>query len=275
MPLPAWYPLRLIQQIAAGEKSLADISEQAARWNVTEVALYDGLLAPVGPFTPTTVRQLFSAAGVRIALLLCAPDFATPFLSVRQKEHSTAERYVDIAAQLGAAAVRFTAGAEHPGIRREDALGIASENLIALSRIVEERGLVCCVENIIRDTRWESADISAVPDAFRALLKRLEGAPIQVLFNTGNPPLMGSDTLTALADVPQDRLYGVHLSDRAVPNGDYGALGDGPTPWTELKAALRARGFDGFVGFVDGQIEGEDASLRSLRFARTWLTDGE
>ncbi len=270
MRSPAWYPLRLTQQIAAGEASLADICERAARWNVAEVEFYDGLLAPVGPFAPAVVRQLFDASGVRISLLLCAPDFGTPFLAVRSKEREAAERYLDAAAQLGASAVRFTAGAQHPGIGQEDALNLAAENLTALAAMATERGLVCCVENIIRDTRWESADISAPPEAFRVLLRKLQNAPVQVLFNTGNPPLMQTDALSVLADIPEGRLYGLHLSDRAVPDGQFLTLGEGPTPWDRLKAALRERQFDGPLGVVDGQTEGDDASLRSLGFVQTW-----
>ena len=271
-PALSWYPLALTQQIAQGKRTVADIARRAAASGIGAVELYDGLFAPVGPFTPEAVRQVLGASGLAVSLLVCAPDFGSPFLAVRRQERAAAEGYLVTAEALGAPAVRFAAGQTHPGIRREDALEIAAQNLKELAERAAERGLAVCVENQIRDTRWQEADISAPFDAFAALLGRLEDTPVRVLLNTGNPPLVGTDVLSVLARIGPDSLHGLHLSDRREGGGAYLPLGDGPTPWPALKAALRARDFGGTVGIVDGHAADEDAQ-RSLAFARAWLSD--
>ncbi len=273
MPTLSWYPLQLTEQILEQGRTFADVCDRAAAWNVGALELYDGLLAPLGPLAPAAARQMLDAAGVRAALLLCAQDFASPLLAERQEQRALAERYLDAAALLGAPGVRVTPGITHPGITRPDALGLAVEHLAQLAAKAAERGLVCCVENTIHDSRWHAADISAPAASFRDLLRRLEDTPVRVLFNTGNPPLVMADTLELLAAVPQDRLYGLHLSERATVDGAHVPLGDGPAPWDGIKRALKARGFDGPVSIVDGQTEGDGGSLRSLQFAREWLAD--
>ena len=272
MPALSWYPLGLTQQIARGERTVADIASRAAASGIGAVELYDGLFPPVGPFIPAAVRQVLEASGVAVSMLICAPDFGSPFLAVRRQERAAAERYLVTAEALGAPAVRFAAGQAHPGIRREDALEIAAQNLGELAETAAERGLVGCVENQIRDTRWQGPDVSAPFDAFAALLARLEDTPVRVLLNTGNPPLVGTDVLSVLARIGPDRLYGLHVSDRQAGDGAYLPLGEGQTPWPALKAALRARGFDGPAALVDGHAQDED-SRRSLDFARAWLAD--
>ena len=273
MPTLSWYPLHLTEQILEGSRTFADICDRAAAWKIGAVELYDGLLSPLGPLAPAAARQMLDAAGVRTALLLCAQDFASPLLAERQEQKAVAERYLDAAGALGAAGVRVTPGITHPGITRADALGLAVENVADLAARAAERGLTCCVENTIHDSRWHAADISAPAASFRDLLRRLEDAPVQVLLNTGNPPLVMADTLDLLAAVPEDRLYGIHLSERATVDGAHIPLGDGPVPWDAVKQALKARGFDGPVGIVDGQTLGDGGSLRSLQFAREWLAD--
>lgn len=273
MPTLAWYPLHLMEEILEGNRTFADVCDRAARWNLDAVEMYDGLLSPLGALPPAAARQMLDAAGVRASVLLCAPDLATPSLADRQEQRALAERYLDIAVGLGASAIRYTAGEQHPGIARPDALGLAAENLAELGARAAERGLVCCIENTIRDPRWHGADVSAPQASFADLVRRLDGSGVQVLFNTGNPPLVMATALATLESIPVDRLYGVHLSARREEDGSHTPLCDGNVPWDALADALKARGFDGPMAVVDGQTEGDGGSLRSLQFAREWLAD--
>ena len=274
MPTLSWYPLHLTEQILEeGSKTFEDICERAARWNIQWIELYDGLLAPLGPLEPAAARQMLDAAGVRTALLACAPDFASSDDAERQEQMDLAERYLDAAAVLGAPGVRVTAGTLHSGVPRGDSLGFAAECLAQLAERARARGITCCIENHIHDARWHAADVAAPAATFRDLLARLQGTPVRVIFNTGNPPLIMADTLGTLEAIPRDRLWGVHLSERSTVDGAHAPLGDGPAPWDALKEALRARNFNGLAGIMDGQTEGDGGSLRSLQFAREWLAD--
>lgn len=271
-PELVWYPLALGGQVARGERALADVAEAAVRLRVDAVALPDALLAPSGgAHSVPAVRQVMDAAGVRVAAVLAAPDFASPLLETRQKERFIAERVLDAAGSLGASLVRFTIGPIHPGIGRADALDLALGNLSELAALAQKRGVAVCVENVLRDARWPASDVCAPPDAFEELLRRVEQAHLGVVFNTGNPALVGADPLALLAAVPENRLVAVALSEREPPHGVHVPLGDGPAPWRRLKAALRGRGFAGPFLIVDGQTGGETGTVRSLAFARSWL----
>jgi hypothetical protein len=55
------------------------------------------------------------ASGVRVASLLTAPDLSSPLLAgAQQRERRQAERYLDVAATLGAPAIRFTLARRTP-----------------------------------------------------------------------------------------------------------------------------------------------------------------
>lgn len=274
MPTLSWYPLYFTAQIEEQSRTFGDVCDRAAAWHIEAIELYDGLIAPLGPLGPAAVRQALDAAGLRAGLLLCAQDFASPHLAERQEQHALAERYLDIAVQLGAPGVRVTAGITHTGITRPDALGLAVESLVDLAAKASQRGLVCCIENTLQDARWHAADVAAPAATFRDLLRRVDETDIRVLFNTGNPPLVMADTLELLGAIAPSKLYGLHLSERMTVDGAHVPLGDGPAPWDRLKDALVERGFDGPVGIVDGQTLGDGGSLRSLQFARDWLSDG-
>jgi sugar phosphate isomerase/epimerase len=152
------------------------------------------------------------------------------------------------------------------------------EQLNGLAEAARQRGIVCGIENIVRDARQSASDLSAAsPDAWETVMARLADADskLGVMFNTANPALVGSDPLAALAAVPEDRLYAVHLSERDSPQagGAHLSLGDGPAPWRRLRAALRGRGFAGPFTVVDGQTDGEPGTRRSLDWAKNWLAD--
>jgi sugar phosphate isomerase/epimerase len=216
------------------------------------------------------------ASGVRVASLLAAPDLSSPLLAVRQRERRQAERYLDVAVTLGAPAFRLTLGPAHPGVRFDDALALALEHLNGLTEAARQRGIVCGIENIVRDARQSAPDLgAATPDAWDTVMTRLADADpgLGILFNTANPVLVGADPLAALVAVPEDRLHAVHLSERDSPQagGTHLPLGDGPAPWRRLRAALRGRGFVGPFTVVDGQTDGEPGTRRSLAWAKNWL----
>lgn len=266
-PLLAWYPLALAEQVARGQRALADIAETAARLEVPAVVLPDALLAPLGAHSAPAVRQIFEASGVRVLAVLAAPDFSSPLLATRQKERFAAERMLDAATTLGAQTIRFTLGPAHPGIPVAAALDLALENLAELSALARPRGVVCCVENVLRDARWPAPDISAAPaDVFERLMGRVENAGLSVIVNTGNPALVGADPVAVLAAVPENALFAVHLCEREPPRGQWRVPGEsgGPVSWRRLKATLRGRGFAGPFVLVDGFAGGEADTRRSL-----------
>ena len=271
MPTLSWYPLHWIQLILDGERNFADVCDRAARWKISTLELYDGLLEPLGPLSPTAARQALDAAGIGVSVLLCAPDLASPQQTEREEQVKIMEQYLDTAALLGARAVRITPGIIHSGITRPDAVRLAAEHLQTLAEKAGERGLAVCVENVIQDSRWHAADVSAPAATFRSLLERLADSPYQVILNTGNPALVMTDTLSVLSAIPDGKLYGIHLSERSTIDGAHRSLGDEEMSWDPLREALHTRGFDGHMGILDGQAEGDGGTLRSLLWAREWL----
>jgi len=60
------------------------------------------------------LRNAIGAAGMRVAMLASYPDFTHPDTVQRERELALAQEVVEVAAGLGAAMVRVTAGQAHP-----------------------------------------------------------------------------------------------------------------------------------------------------------------
>lgn len=261
-PRLAWLPVRHLHALVEGRMSLFEWLERVPSFGITAVELYHGFLNEQN--LPQLKRTLQSL-GLQVSQITCAPDFTHPDPAVRRQELIAMRQRVEWAAELGADAVRVTAGMQHDGLDEEAGIGYAVECLTQLAEYAVPMGVYPCYENHYKDRLWTRPDFSFHPDRFLRIFERLEPTPLRVNFDFANPLMVGADPVVLLQRVVQ-KVHHVHAGDRQPGEYQHCVLGEGKVPFRALLQVLHAHGYTGYLSIEDGQLEGDAGFQRSLTF---------
>ncbi|MCS7208659.1 MAG: sugar phosphate isomerase/epimerase [Fimbriimonadales bacterium] len=266
-PPIAWMPVRYIQPILHGQMSLLDWLHQAPAFGITAVEIYHAFLSEANlPTVKAALREL----GLVVSQITCAPDFTNPNPAVRAAELERMRQRVDWAAELGANAVRTTAGMLHEGVEPHDAIRYAAECMTQLAEYAVLRGVYPCYENHYKDRLWTREDFSFRPERFLQIFERLEPTPVRVNFDFANPLMTGADPVALLQRVVH-KVHHVHAGDRLPGEYQHSVLGEGAVPFQPLLQILKAHGYTGYLSIEDGQPYGDAGFQRSLAYLRTQI----
>ncbi len=261
-PLLAWMPVRLIHPILQGQMSVVDWLRRAPDFGVQAVEIYHAFLSEANL---SQVKAELDALGLRVSQITCAPDFTNPDPAVRAAELDAMKRRVEWAAQLGADAVRTTAGMVHNNVDPNDAAKHAAECLIKLAEYAVPCGVYPCYENHYKDRLWTREDFSFLPERFLQIFELIEPTPVRVNFDFANPLMTGTDPVWLLKRVVH-KVHHVHAGDRLPGEYQHSVLGEGAVPFQPLLQVLKAHGYAGYLSIEDGQPRGDDGFRQSLAF---------
>ncbi len=261
-PRIAWLPVRHIHAIIEGRLALADWLASVPAFGIDAVELYHGFLSEQNL---PAVRQQLQTLGLKVSQITCAPDFTNPDPSVRRRELEAMRQRVEWAAELGADAVRVTAGMVHDNLREADGIAYAVECMVQLAAYAVPMGVYPCYENHYRDRRWTREDFSFLPERFLRIFEQIEPTPVRINFDFANPLMVGADPIALLRRVVH-KVHHVHAGDRLPGEYQHCVLGEGRVPFEPLLRILRDHGYAGYISIEDGQSEGDAGFRRSLAF---------
>jgi sugar phosphate isomerase/epimerase len=222
-PTIAWMPVRYIHPILQGQMTLQEWLRQAPALGVQAVEVYHAFL---GDAILPALKAELNALGLRVSQITCAPDFTHPDPAVRRAELDAMRQRVDWAAELGADAVRTTAGMRHDGVDPNEAARYAAECMVALAEYAVPRGVYPCYENHYKDRLWTREDFSFQTEQFLQVFERIEPTPVRVNFDFANPLMTGADPVALLQRVAH-KVHHVHAGDRLPGEYQHSVLGRG------------------------------------------------
>src|SRR3984885_8600621 len=130
VPSLSWFPVRLIQEVSEGRRSESGWLQSAERFGFRFVELHQAFVS-----SPAQVRRIESAlqaAGLGGAMITGASDLVHPSAQQRGREIARVRRNIEIAARLGAPAVRVTAGIRRTEISARDGFDRIRQGLYQL-----------------------------------------------------------------------------------------------------------------------------------------------
>lgn len=257
-------PVRLIHPILQGQLSLLEWLRQAPAFGVSAVEIYHAFLSEEN--LPQIKAEL-RALGLTVSQITCAPDFTNPDPAVREAELDGMRRRVDWAAELGANAVRTTAGMAHEHLDPRDAVQYAADCMVRLADYAVPCGVYPCYENHYKDRLWAREDFSFLPERFLQIFELIEPTAVRVNFDFANPLMTGADPVALLQRVVH-KVHHVHAGDRLPGEYQHSVLGEGAVPFRPLLQILKAHGYTGYLSIEDGQARGDAGFRQSLAFLR-------
>jgi len=193
---------------------------------------------------------------------LQAPMLADYFNFTRSAETAAASlahghAVIAAAAALGAPAVRIFTGNHRSADATPEQWERCAACLRELCAAAAPHGIVLAAE--LHD--WNLMDTPAGAERLLALVDRPN---LRLIFH---PSLFGTGTMAAYARL-RPHIQHVHAS-----NGER-ALADGPAPWPDLVARLRADGWSGFLSIEWFGPDPEAAALRECAYLRRLIAGG-
>ena len=184
-------------------------------------------------------RQQAADAGIAICCLASGNRYADPADRDAQVEETL--QYIDLAADIGAPALRVFGGRIPDGISREAAIDSVADALSRLAERAGDRGVVVCMET--HDDWCNPADVAAV-------MARVDHPAIGVNWDAAHPVNKEGWTLVDSYSTLRRWIRHAHVHDLLIASEeglDYTAFGTGDIDHKQVLALLRSAGYDGFL----------------------------
>ncbi len=180
--------------------------------------------------------------GVVVAGLGSSACFHSPDAQERERNLDSALRMAEVAAGLGAPAIRVFGDRIQAGSTREQTAAWIADSLVRLADRLKPDGVQIWLET--HGDFASAADVSAFFAQLNSAEVGIIWDPANAFEQTGEAPLI----LPSMGD----RIRHVHLKDLtrdAQGSSHYTPTGEGDFPFDTMFAALAGIGFDGFVSF--------------------------
>jgi sugar phosphate isomerase/epimerase len=210
--------------------------------SITHLELRSAWSVNVADFTDAQLaefRAVTEAAGVRVSAIgspIGKIAIGAPFAP----ELERMRRVAGIAGELGAALVRVFSFYIPPGEPPERYRAQVIDQLGALARIAEERGVVLAHENekeIYGDTPGRCAD----------LITAVDSPALKATFDAANFVQCGVRPFSDAYPLLRPHLVYLQVKDARADDGEVTPAGEGDGQLRETLQALRDSGFDGFM----------------------------
>jgi sugar phosphate isomerase/epimerase len=185
-----------------------------------------------------TARALAAEKGVAFACVATSCSYADPHRRTQMVDDT--RRYIDLAADIGAARIRVFGGAIPAGIGREPAVEGVAGALASVAAHAASRGVSVCLET--HDHWCDPADVAAV-------MRRAAHPAIQVNWDIMHPVHVAHVTMQQAFTALQPWIRHVHFHDGAEKGGQYGLvpIGQGDIDHATAVRLLTAAGWDGYM----------------------------
>ncbi len=239
--------------LACPEWSFNEIVDAARRYG------YDGIefrgigqvldIPEVPEFAPACVEETRAAledAGVHAACL--SSSIGVVWATVSEIDFHTAvshaQRYIELAQQVGAPCIRLFCGEVPPGMTRGAATDRAAELLRRIGDFAQPRGVTAVVETHDHFIRTE---------LLMELIRLTNHPAVQVLWDIHHPYRMEGETIEQSMHQLDGHVRHAHVKDSVLnmesEGYSYVLLGHGDVPTLEAMRSLSKVGYDGYYSY--------------------------
>jgi sugar phosphate isomerase/epimerase len=204
-----------------------------------ELRLLDGEIIPADLDAEGIARVKRALQGLGVPSVGTSCRFTSPDAAERARSRADAERYLRLAADLGAESIRVFGGNLAPGDSLETGIGRIAESLNLLAPAAERAGV-----RIALETHDAMSAGRAVADVLAQVPSRTVGA----LWDSHHPYRMGESPEQTYR-LLEGRILSTHVKDarRDGERWQLLPLGEGEVPVREMLATLAANGWGGWV----------------------------
>lgn len=206
--------------------------------------------------------------GFPVDMVAAYTDFTHPDEAVREDEFLQFTKDLLDCVAIGADYFRVTAGQTHPRTSVEQGLNWAERYLRRAAEFAENQGIGLLFENHSKPGVWRYYDFAAEPENYFELIKRLEGANIDLLFDTANACFYNLNPVETLKRI-FPRVKRIHVAD-IVKTGAFKPvlIGDGDVPIKEIFCFLKSNRFDGALSIEEASFTGLNGLEKAIRITR-------
>jgi sugar phosphate isomerase/epimerase len=185
-------------------------------------------------------RRLISESGLAIACLDTSCRFDSPDALERKKWLDEGERMAELAAHLGAPAIRVFGDRIQPGANRESTSNWISESLNVLSERIRGSGVEIWLET--------HGDFASAADVLTILSNSPE---VQIIWDPACAIIERRERPFENGLALRPWIRHAHIKDVCHKNGSWIPVltGDGALPLTEVRTVLETIGYAGFLSF--------------------------
>jgi len=184
------------------------------------------------------LRGLAESRGIAVACIATSCRFADPADADSHVERAHAA--IDLAADLGAAAIRVFGGQFPADMAREAAVAQVADSLSALAEHAAGRGVTVCME---------THDAWCDPNHVAAVMRRVDHPAIAVNWDIMHPIRRGNATMDSAFEALRAWVRHLHVHDGVEADGklDLVPIGQGAIDHRRAIELLTAAGFEGFL----------------------------
>lgn len=231
--------------LACIDWSLEEVAVRAVQFGYQGVELRGMNRQHISPeFTPQErqeVVNLFRSHHLEIPCITAYTRFTSPDAEERRRNEEDLERYVDLAADLGAFFVRTFGGEMSPGIKPELCFDYMAESLSKVADYASARGVT-----IILETHDDFSDTSFIVE----VMKRARHEHLGVLWDILHPLRFGELVEETFSRIKEYLRY-LHVKDgkKGELRGPWPLvrLGEGEVPLRKILKLLSESGFQGYL----------------------------
>ncbi len=187
-------------------------------------------------------RKRVDDLGIRVASVDSSACFHSADAQERQRNVDSALRVAEIAAALGAPAVRVFPDRIQSGCDRAQTAGWIADSLVDVAQKLESSGVQAWLE-----THGDFATGNAVDE----ILRRVNRSDVGIIWDPANAFSQNSES-PFLSQEMEAHLRHVHVKDLQLGETEtptYVLTGEGDFPFDAMFAALEAIGYQGFLSF--------------------------
>ena len=266
-------PVSLFSDLTQGRMTIAEWAKMAQDLGVDG---YDVSCMFFKNNTATYIQSLedsMQEKGITIQpTMVCEyPDFTNPDPLERERQVDYLARDIALSSKLGFKFLRITAGQDHPGLDRDEAVRHVVECFDRSAKIAAKYGVKLIFENHSKPGAWPLIDFSFKEENFLAIYDALGDVDVGINFDTANAVACGADACRLLERVI-DRVWTVHLNETAtVGKWSPALLGTGLVDFDAVFATLKKHAFDGWVCIEEASGQGTEGIRKAVEFARKYV----
>lgn len=289
MPVPiSAFPKCYLEAISTRQMTVFDWIRMARDLDADGLEMYEGFFESLEPGYLDQVGESIAAAGFRMPMLCCSPDFTNPDAEARKRAIDREVEMIGVTRRLGGpgAVCRVLSGQRYPQVSRQQGLEWCAACIAAVLPAARENGIVLGLENHYKDGFWKYPEFAQKQDVFLDLLAMISDREnFGVQYDPSNAIVAGDDPVELLrAFAP--RVVSMHASDRYLaegatieqlrqsdgtlgysPNLRHGVTGKGLNDYDAIFSILAAHNYKGWISIEDG-MNGMEEMAESLAFLR-------
>jgi sugar phosphate isomerase/epimerase len=187
-------------------------------------------------------KSAFADSGLRISCVDTSCRFHSPDVKERNRWIEEGQRMSDLAAELGAPAIRVFGDTIQAGASQESTRGWIAESVRKLAEVTSQKGIEVWLE-----THGDFCTASETA----AILSESGSQQVGVVWDPVNSFISTDEKPSEAAPLLGSAIRHVHVKDfhRTEDSVRYVLTGDGDFPLHDLKSALRQLHYDRFLSF--------------------------